>query len=61
MLSPGFDQAASGMRGRFVFLAATLALAPAYTQGDLRVWWERGFREREDGAITEIVAEFGGA
>jgi hypothetical protein len=42
-----------------VFLAATLILAPVGAQAaDLVVWWEKGYDDRENEAVREIIATF---
>jgi ABC-type glycerol-3-phosphate transport system substrate-binding protein len=47
------------MRSRAVILAAAIVMAPLGGQGaDLVVWWEEGYYEQEDEALSEIVAAF---
>jgi multiple sugar transport system substrate-binding protein len=47
------------MRGRAVFFAAAIILAPLGARAaDLVVWWNEGYTDQEDEAVREIVAAF---
>ena len=47
------------MRRSAVILAAALVIAPPGAEAaDFVVWWFKGFYEREDAAVREIIAAF---
>ena len=47
------------MRSRDFILATLLILVPVGAQAaDLVVWWEKGYDDRENEAVREIIAAF---